>query len=101
MRHSDEPTLLGIVEHSTAAIICSHAGARAVSPFDRYLTDAVEIELLIGPTGAVEDTKIVKPVLLFNDAAVEAVRQWKYSPTVINGTAVSVRMLVRVTFALH
>jgi membrane dipeptidase len=37
--HADEPTLLGIVEHSTAAVICSHAGARAVSPFDRYLTD--------------------------------------------------------------
>jgi protein TonB len=62
---------------------------------------AVEIELLIGPTGAVEDTKLMKPVLLFNDAAVDAVRQWKYSPTIINGTAVSVRMLVRVTFALH
>jgi TonB family protein len=61
----------------------------------------VEMEILIGPTGAVEDTKLVKPVLLFNDAAIDAVRQWKYSPTIINGTAVSVRMLVRVTFALH
>ena len=37
--HADEPTLLGMVEHSSAPVICSHAGARAVSPFERYLSD--------------------------------------------------------------
>ena len=37
--HADEPTLLGMVEHSTAPVICSHAGARAVSSFERYLSD--------------------------------------------------------------
>ena len=37
--HADEPTLLGMVEHSSAPVICSHAGARAVSSFERYLSD--------------------------------------------------------------
>src|SRR5205814_9675776 len=37
--HADEPTLLGMIERSSAAVICSHAGARAVSSFDRYLSD--------------------------------------------------------------
>jgi membrane dipeptidase len=37
--HADEPTLGGMVEHSSAPVICSHAGARAVSSFDRYLSD--------------------------------------------------------------
>jgi microsomal dipeptidase-like Zn-dependent dipeptidase len=37
--HADEPTLFGMVEHSSAPVICSHAGARAVSPFERYLSD--------------------------------------------------------------
>ena len=37
--HADEPTLLGMIEHSSAPVICSHAGARAVSSFDRYLSD--------------------------------------------------------------
>jgi membrane dipeptidase len=37
--HADEPTLEGMVEHSLAPVICSHAGARAVSSFDRYLSD--------------------------------------------------------------
>jgi len=37
--HADEPTLLGMVEHSSAPVICSHAGAQAVSSFERYLSD--------------------------------------------------------------
>jgi microsomal dipeptidase-like Zn-dependent dipeptidase len=37
--HADEPTLMGMVEHSSAPVICSHAGARGVSSFERYLSD--------------------------------------------------------------
>jgi membrane dipeptidase len=37
--HADEPTLLGMVEHSSAPVICSHAGSRQVSSFERYLSD--------------------------------------------------------------
>jgi membrane dipeptidase len=37
--HADEPTLMAMVEHSSAPVICSHAGARAVSSFERYLSD--------------------------------------------------------------
>src|SRR5205814_6943632 len=37
--HADEATLLGMIEHSRAPVICSHAGARSVSAFERYLSD--------------------------------------------------------------
>jgi len=37
--HADEPTLLGMVERSSAPVICSHAGARQVAAFERYLSD--------------------------------------------------------------
>jgi len=37
--HADETTLLGMFEHSRAPVICSHAGARSVSAFERYLSD--------------------------------------------------------------
>ena len=37
--HADEPTLLAMVEHSSKPVICSHAGARSVSDFERYLSD--------------------------------------------------------------
>jgi len=36
-----------------------------------------------------------------NNAAIAAVRQWRYAPTVINGVAVPVRMIVKVAFVLN
>jgi len=37
---------------------------------------------------------------LLDDAAVAAVRQWKYIPTLLNGAPVEVLMTVTVQFAL-
>lgn len=62
---------------------------------------AVEIEILIGANGTIEDARIVKSVALLDDAALFAVRQWKYAPTVINGKPVAVRTMVRVVFSLR
>jgi membrane dipeptidase len=50
--HADEPTLLGMVQHSSAPVICSHAGARAVSSFERYLSDDA-IRAVAGTGGVV------------------------------------------------
>ena len=60
----------------------------------------VEIEIVIGPEGNVEKTRVVRSIPVFDEAAVSAVRQWKYKPTVIDGAAVPVTMIVRVTFTL-
>lgn len=61
----------------------------------------IELDILVGPTGAVEETRIIKSIPQLNNAAIAAVRQWKYSPTVINGVAVPVRMIVKVAFVLN
>src|SRR5207237_1551445 len=50
--HADEPTLLAMVEHSSAPVICSHAGARAVSSFERYLSDDA-IKAIAGTGGVI------------------------------------------------
>jgi TonB family protein len=61
----------------------------------------VEIEVLIGANGTIEDARVVKSVALLDDAALFAVRQWKYAPTVINGKPVAVRTMVKVIFSLR
>ena len=50
--HADEPTLMGMVEHSSAPVICSHAGAREVAAFERYLSDDA-IRAVAGTGGAI------------------------------------------------
>ena len=62
------------------------------------VTGTVILEAVLSPTGAVSDVKVLRSVPLLDQAAIEAVRQWTYAPTLLNGTPVSVLMTVTVRF---
>jgi protein TonB len=61
----------------------------------------VIIEAIIGKDGNVKDAKVLRSVALLDQAALEAVRQWKFSPTLLNGVPVEVVMTVTVNFTLN
>ena len=60
----------------------------------------VSLSIVISPAGAVERATVVKSVPALNDAAIAAVKQWKYAPTIVDGVAVPVTMVVHVNFSL-
>jgi len=60
----------------------------------------VIIEAIIGVDGSVEEARILRPVPLLDQAALDAVTQWRYTPTLLNGQPVRVVMTVTVTFNL-
>jgi protein TonB len=60
----------------------------------------VILEATIGPDGSVDNVKVLRGIPLLNDAAVDAVRKWRYSPTLLNGVPVPVIMSVTVNFTL-
>jgi len=63
---------------------------------------AVLIEATIGPDGRIQDARVLHSVVpLLDQAALDAVRQWAYEPSRLNGEAVSVIMTVVVNFALQ
>lgn len=65
------------------------------------VTGRVVIEAIIGPTGDVETTRVVQSSSkLLEQAALTAVQQWKYTPTLLSGVAVSVILTVSVDFTL-
>ena len=45
----------------------------------------VILEALVDRDGRVEDVKVLRSIPLLDAAAVEAVRQWRYSPLLLNG----------------
>lgn len=61
----------------------------------------VIIEAVIGVTGEVVEARVLRSKPLLDQAAVEAVRQWRYTPTLLNGVPVPVVMTVTVTFTLR
>lgn len=62
---------------------------------------AVVIEITVGLDGRVQDTKVLRSVPLLDQAALEAVRQWEYVPSILNGVRVAVIMTIMVNFALR
>lgn len=60
----------------------------------------VILEAVISPDGDVAEVKVLRGIPLLDAAAIEAVRQWRYTPTYLNGVAVPVIMTVTVNFKL-
>jgi protein TonB len=60
----------------------------------------VIIEATIGADGRVVDARVLRSVPMLDQAALDAVRQWEYTPTMLNGVPVPVIMTVTVQFTL-
>lgn len=67
---------------------------------ESHTQGVVILECEIDARGRVDKVKVLRGIVLLNDAAVEAVRQWVYTPTLVNGIPVPVLMTVTVTFQL-
>ena len=60
----------------------------------------VILEVTIGEDGKVKEVKVLKSLALLEGAAIDAVKQWEFKPTLINGKATPVIMPVAVNFKL-
>ena len=61
----------------------------------------VILEAVINERGEVGRIKVLRSVPLLDNAAITAVQQWRYTPTLLNGVPVSVLMTITVNFTLQ
>jgi protein TonB len=61
----------------------------------------VILEATIDTRGRVIDVRVLRSMPLLDQAAVDAVRQWIYTPTLLNGVPVPIVMTVTVNFKLQ
>jgi protein TonB len=64
------------------------------------LRGIVIIDAIIGPDGRVTDAKVLRGIPMLDEAALAAVRQWVYTPTLLGGVPVPLEMTVTVNFRL-
>jgi len=62
------------------------------------VTGIVILEVIIGTDGKVRDGRVMRSVAFLDEAAIEAVWQWEYTPTEHDGKPVPVVMTVTVSF---
>jgi TonB family protein len=70
---------------------------------NRNIGGWVDLTFLVGPDGVVSDVAVVaaQPPGTFEQAAIAAVRRWRYQPLVRDGHAASQQARVRVRFKVH
>jgi protein TonB len=68
---------------------------------ERDLTGYVDLEFTVRWDGVVEDVTVLKsqPLGIFDQAAVAAVKQWRYRPVQRNGVPVNEHARLRLNFA--
>ena len=60
----------------------------------------VILEATIDEEGNVRDARVLRSIPLLDRAAVDAVRQWRFTPTTLNGQVIPIVMTVTVNFRL-
>jgi periplasmic protein TonB len=65
------------------------------------ISGTVRLHAIIAKNGSVEQLEVISGHPLLVQAALDAVRQWKYQPTTLNGESVEVDTTIDVIFSLN
>ncbi len=65
------------------------------------VSGTVILEATVNESGAVTDVTVLRSIKVLDQAAIKAVKQWRYQPLVLNGQPVPFILVVTVTFSLR
>ncbi|MEW6732079.1 MAG: energy transducer TonB [Acidobacteriota bacterium] len=66
-----------------------------------HIEGPVQVEIMIGEDGTVISAKVISGHLLLQQAALQAARQWKFIPTLLNNSPVKVQGIVTFNFNIN
>jgi protein TonB len=64
-----------------------------------HVQGTVILETIVNTEGRVTEVKVLRSIGLLDRAAIDAVKQWRYSPVILNGTPVPFILTVVVSFS--
>jgi TonB family protein len=66
-----------------------------------HIEGVVILGIVIGDDGSVIETTVLRSIPDLDQAAVDAVTQWEFEPTLLNGEPVEIEMTITVNFTLQ
>jgi TonB family protein len=67
----------------------------------QHISGDVRVDALIGANGRVSSMKVVAGPTILHQAAMDALRQWKYQPATLDGKPVAMHLTVTIQFRLQ
>jgi len=65
-----------------------------------HVQGVVFLEAIVGTSGRVDYVRVLRGIQLLDQAAMDAVKEWEFTPTFRNGVAVPVMLTVQISFTL-
>jgi len=84
-----------------AQLLSSVAPAYPQLARNQRLSGDVKIDALIGENGHVSAMKVISGPALLHQAAMDALRLWKYQPATLNGQPMAMHLTVTIQFKLQ
>jgi protein TonB len=66
-----------------------------------HVEGIVILEAVVGPDGRVDRLSVLRSIPLLDQSAIDALKEWEFTPTLLNGVPVPVIMTVTVNFTLQ
>lgn len=85
----------------TARLISSVPPTYPAIARTQHISGDVRVDALIGANGRVSSMKIVSGPTILHQAAMDALRQWKYQPATLDGKPVAMHLTVTIQFRLQ
>jgi TonB family protein len=85
----------------TAKLISSVSPIYPAMAKNQHIAGDVRVDALIDANGRVTTTKVISGPALLHQAAMDALRQWKYQPATLDGKAVPMHLTVTIQFRLQ
>ena len=70
------------------------------SALQARIEGTVIVEVCVDVDGKVTDATVLRGIPLLDQAALDAVRQWEYTPSTLGGTLIPIILVPTVTFKL-
>ena len=100
-----EPTQRSSPEHISEGVMEAALIHKVQPQYPRtarimHVSGTVQLRAMIGMDGRIRELEVLSGNAFLQPAAVAAVREWRYRPTLLNGQAVEVETLITVNFVL-
>jgi periplasmic protein TonB len=96
-----QPRIMHLSEISPAMLVHRVEPVYPALPRQIHKEGKVELHALIGTDGAIQSLQVVAGDPLFIQSALDAVTQWRYRPTTLNGVPVEVDTHITVVYTLN
>ena len=96
--HKDRPTILHRTHLDPAMLIHRVEPVYPILPKQLGRSGRVELRAVIATDGTIQSLQVVSGDPLFYQSAMDAVHQWRYRPTVLNGEPVEIDTFITVIY---